>query len=163
MSAHTDGESAAFREAMREFGAGVAIVACGAGEARSGCTVTALASLSLTPPTLLVCLSRDALTLKRLRETGAFSINLLADRHRRLAERFADRAARGVERFALGDWTASGAGVPMLADALAALDCRVEEILERHTHAIVIGAVVGVRRGEGAALFHWRSRYQTLE
>ena len=41
------GESAAFRQAMREFAAGVSIVACGAGEARSGCTVTALTSLSL--------------------------------------------------------------------------------------------------------------------
>lgn len=163
MTAPTTGESAAFRHAMREFGAGVAIVACGAEETRSGCTVTALTSLSLTPPTLLVCLSRDALTLKRLRQTGAFSVNLLADRHRALADRFADRAARGASRFAIGEWSALVTGAPLLADALAAIDCRVEEILERHTHAIVIGAVAGVQRGaSGPALLHWRSRYEIL-
>lgn len=158
------GESAAYRQAMREFAAGVAIVACGAGEARSGATVTALTSLSLTPPTLLVCLGRDAMTLKRLRESGAFSVNLLADRHRELADRFADRGVRGAARFALGTWAPLVTGAPLLADALAAIDCRVEEIIERHTHAIVIGAVVAVQRGEsGPALAHWRSHYETLE
>jgi len=158
------GESAAFRQAMREFAAGVAIVACGAGEARSGATVTALTSLSLSPPTLLVCLSLDALTLKRLRETGAFSVNLLGDRHRALADRFANRGIRGADRFADGTWAPLFTGAPLLADALAAIDCRVEEIIERHTHAIVIGAVVGMRRGPGgAALVLWRSAYETLE
>ena len=161
----TGGESAVFRQAMREFAAGVALVASGGGDARSGCTVTALTSLSLTPPTLLVCLSRDALTLERLRETGAFSVNLLGARHRELADRFASRAgARGAARFAVGRWTTLATGAPALADALAAIDCRVEEILERHTHAIVIGAVAAVQRGEGgAALAHWRSHYETLE
>ena len=161
----SSGDSAVFRQAMREFAAGVSIVACGAGEQRSGCTVTALTSLSLTPPTLLVCLSRDALTLKRLSETGAFSVNLLAARHRELADRFASRGGeRGPARFAVGRWTTLVTGAPLLADALAAIDCRVEEILERHTHAIVIGAVVAVQRGEGgAALAHWRSHYETLE
>ena len=159
------GESAVFRQAMREFAAGVSIVACGAREARSGCTVTALTSLSLAPPTLLVCLSRDAHTLKRLRETGAFSVNLLAARHRELADRFASRVGeRGAARFAVGRWTTLATGSPLLADALAAIDCRVEEIIERHTHAIVIGAVVAVQRGEsGPALTHWRSHYETLE
>ena len=164
MTAPATSESAGFRQAMREFGAGVAIVACGAEETRAGCTVTALASLSLTPPTLLICLSRDAQTLKRLRETGAFSVNLLADRHRALADRFADRALRGAGRFAIGVWVPLVTGAPLLADALAAIDCRVEEILERHTHAIVVGAVVAVQRGEsGPALAHWRSHYETLE
>jgi flavin reductase (DIM6/NTAB) family NADH-FMN oxidoreductase RutF len=158
------GESAAYRQAMREFAAGVAIVACGAGEARSGATVTALTSLSLTPPTLLVCLGRDAMTLKRLRESGAFSVNLLADRHRELADRFADRGVRGAARFALGTWAPLVTGAPLLADALAAIDCRVEEIIERHTHAIVIGAVAGMRpSAAGGALIHWRSAYETLE
>ena len=55
-------------------------------------------------------------------------------------------------------------GAPILADALASLDCRVEEIVERHTHAIVIGAVQKVRvGGKRSGLLHWRSRFETLE
>ena len=160
----SSGESAVFRQAMREFAAGVSIVACGAGDARSGCTVTALTSLSLAPPTLLVCLSRDAHTLKRLRETGAFSVNLLAARHRELADRFASRVGeRGAARFAVGRWTTLATGSPLLADALAAIDCRVEEIIERHTHAIVIGRVKDLTISDGAgALVYWRGGFDQL-
>ncbi|THD43112.1 MAG: flavin reductase [Bradyrhizobium sp.] len=158
-------DAAIYRRAMREFAAGVAIVACGAGDNRAGCTVTALSSLSLNPPTLLICLDRKALTLARLREAGAFSVNLLAARHRELADLFAGRdGAHGEARFVNGAWLTLVTGAPLLADALAAIDCRVEEIIERHSHAIVIGAMAGVRQGEGGpGLAHWRSRYETLE
>ena len=61
-------ESGAFRQAMRALSTGVAIVACGEGESRHGCTVTAFASLSLTPPTLYICLARTSTTLAALRE-----------------------------------------------------------------------------------------------
>ena len=73
---------------MRALSSGVAIIACGEGEARLGCTVTSLASLSLAPPTLIVCLARSSSTLAGLRATGAFSISLLAARHQALAHRF---------------------------------------------------------------------------
>ena len=55
-------------------------------------------------------------------------------------------------------------GAPALVEALASLDCRVEEILERHTHAIVIGTVQAVRVGrKTSGLLHWRSRFETLD
>ena len=153
-----------FRLAMREFASGVGIIAAGAEETRAGCTATAIASLSLVPPTLVVCLNRSTSTLAAARREGAFSVNILAERHQELAERFAGRSFRGAERFALGDWLSLVTGAPILADALAAMDCRVEEIIERHTHAIVIGAVEAVRvSGARPALLHWRSRFETLE
>ena len=158
---HGGEDAAAYRRAMREFAAGVAIVACGAGDHRAGCTVTALTSLSLSPPTLLVCLGRDALTLARLRESRAFSVNLLAPRHRELADVFAGRdGVHGVARFALGRWTSLITGAPMLADALAAIDCRVEEIIERHSHALIIGEPLSfIANPVDDALIFWRSRY----
>jgi flavin reductase (DIM6/NTAB) family NADH-FMN oxidoreductase RutF len=162
--APADADGAAFRMAMREFASGVAIVTCGEGEARSGCTVTALTSLSLNPPSLVVCISRGAATLVRLRERGAFVVNVLGAQHQALADRFAGRGGlKGPARFSHGDWGTLITGAPLLRDALAGIDCRVEDIVERHSHAIVIGAVVGVRRGgDGPALAHWRSRYETL-
>jgi flavin reductase (DIM6/NTAB) family NADH-FMN oxidoreductase RutF len=153
-----------FRLAMREFASGVAIVTCGDGERRAGCTATALSSLSLSPPTIIVCLDRAASTLPRLRESGAFAVNLLTARHEKLAARFAGRGGfKGVSRFEEGDWLPLVSGAPVLADALAAIDCHVEEILDRHSHAIIIGAVRDVRfDGEASALLHWRSRFETL-
>lgn len=141
-------DSAAFRQAMRTFSSGVAIVACGEGEARGGCTVTSLASLSLAPPTLFVCLARSSSTLALLREAGAFSVSLLAARHEALAHRFSGRSGvQGPRRFDGADWITLSTGAPVLADALSAFDCLVEEVIERHSHAIVLGAVVSLREG----------------
>ncbi len=164
-AAPASADSAAFRFAMREFASGVAIVTCGEGDLRAGCTATALSSLSLTPPSLIVCIDHSAATLARLRECGAFAVNILGAQHEALANRFAGRGGvKGAARFAGSDWVTLATGAPVLRDALAGVDCRVEEIIDRHTHSIVIGAVAAVRRGEhGPALLHWRSRFETLE
>jgi flavin reductase (DIM6/NTAB) family NADH-FMN oxidoreductase RutF len=143
---HADG--AAFRHAMRALASGVAIVACGDGETRLGCTITSFASLALAPPTLILCLARSSSTLVGLREAGAFSVNLLAARHETLAHRFSGHSGvHGTRRFDGAQWTALSTGAPVLADAVAAFDCLVEEVVERHSHAIVIGAVVNLKEG----------------
>jgi flavin reductase (DIM6/NTAB) family NADH-FMN oxidoreductase RutF len=154
-------ESTAFRHAMRALSSGVAIVACGDGETRVGCTVTSLASLSLTPPTLFICLARSSSTLTALREAGSFSVNLLAARHEPLAHRFSGRGGvHGSRRFDGANWVTLATGAPILVDALAAFDCLTEEIIERHSHAIILGAVVSLREGQDEpALAHWRGDY----
>jgi flavin reductase (DIM6/NTAB) family NADH-FMN oxidoreductase RutF len=92
-------------------------------------------------------------------------VNILAGQHEALASRFAGRdGVDGEARFEEGDWSSLKTGAPALVDALATLDCRVEEIIERHTHAIVIGDVRAVRVGaERSGLLHWRSRFETLD
>lgn len=148
-----------FRQAMRAFATGVAIIACGEGEGRAGCVATAVTSLSLTPPSLIVCLQRDGSTYRRLRDLERFSVNFLSRDQEALARRFAG-GALATERFAQGAWETGATGAPVLTDALSALECRVEEILERHTHGIVIGRVEGARNGpEAAALLHFRGRF----
>ena len=157
-------DSAAFRHAMRAFSSGVAIVACGEGEARAGCTATSLASLSLAPPTLIVCLARSSSTLIGLREAGAFSINLLAARHQALAHRFSGHSGvHGPRRFDRAQRVTLSTGAPVLTDAVAAFDCLVEEVIERHSHAIVLGAVVSLKEGvDEAVLARRRGEYAPL-
>ena len=154
-------DSGAFRRAMRGLSSGVAIVACGEGDRRVGCTVTALASLSLTPPTLIVCLARTSSTLAGLRESGAFSVNLLAARHEGLAHRFSGRGGvHGPRRFDGAAWRTIATGAPILADAVAGFDCLAEEAIERHSHAIVLGAVVSLSEGvDEPVLAHSRGVY----
>ncbi len=156
---HADG--VAFRHAMRALSSGVSIIACGEGDARLGCTITSFASLSLAPPTLFVCLARSSSTLAGLRKAGAFSVSLLAARHESLAHRFSGRGGvHGPRRFDGSRWIALSTGAPVLADALAAFDCLVEDLVERHSHAIVLGAVVSLREGaEEPALTHLRGGY----
>jgi flavin reductase (DIM6/NTAB) family NADH-FMN oxidoreductase RutF len=155
--------AAEFRDVMRELAGGVVLVTSIFERRRSGCAVSSVASLSLEPASLLVCLNSGSDTLRCLRGSGAFAVNILASRHQALAQRFAARNVRGAERFAEGDWRVSRTGAPQLRDALAVVDCRVERIVEHATHAIVIGACVGLAKGEPApALVHWRSRFAAL-
>ena len=157
-------DSAAFRHAMRALSSGVAIIACGEGETRLGCTITSLASLSLAPPTVIVSLARSSSTLVGLREKGAFSISLLAARHQALAHRFSGHGGvHGARRFDSAQWITLSTGAPVLADAIAAFDCLVEEVIERHSHAIVLGAVVSLKEGsEEPVLARRRSDYAAL-
>ena len=152
-----------FRLAMREFASGVAIVAAGQGERRNGCTATSLCSLSLEPPSLIVCLAKTSATLKTIRREGAFGISLLGDGHADLADRFAGRKGlSGAARFEDCDFIALATGAPLLKDAVAIIDCEVEEAIERHTHAIVIGRVAAAKAFGGRPLLHWRGRSLSL-
>ncbi len=157
-------EGAAYRHAMRELASGVALVTTGQDGARSGCTATAICSLSLEPPSLLISIGKLSSTLAHLRANGAFGISILAATHEDLANRFAGRGGlKGEARFAGARWITLETGAPLLDEALAAIDCMVEDIIERHTHAIVIGQVKAVRRNTGAgALLHWRGGYEKV-
>ena len=121
-------------------------------------------ALPIAPP-LVICLERSSSTPAGLTQAGTFAVNILAAQHGPLALRFAGRnGVEGEARFEEGDWFPLMTGAPALVETLASLDCRVEEILKRHTHAIVIGAVQAVRVDrKTSGLLHWRSRFETLD
>ena len=155
--------SSAFRLAMRELTAGVCIVTTGQGPERAGLTATSVSSLSITPPALLVSIQCKSRALKALLSFGVFGINLLRANQRELADRFCGRGGvQGNARFENGDWEAANSGVPVLRSALAAVECRVEHVMNWHTHRVIIGSVSNVLlRGEGNALGYWRGQYVT--
>jgi flavin reductase (DIM6/NTAB) family NADH-FMN oxidoreductase RutF len=153
-----------FRSGMRELAGGVSVITVGEGEDRTGLTATSVTSLSVDPPTLLVCVNRNASAFAALARHGTFAVNLLRAEQAAIAERFAGRGgAKGAARYAGAAWTQLATGAPVLEDALAAFDCEVEEMIERHSHAIVIGKVKEVRLAPNAdALVYWRGTYESL-
>jgi flavin reductase (DIM6/NTAB) family NADH-FMN oxidoreductase RutF len=158
------GPTEGFRQAMRHLAGGVSIVTTGRGAERNGLTATSVSSLSMQPAALLVCINRECSVLPVLRDHGAFGINILGGVHRDLADRFAGRhGVRGAERFSGADWIELVTGAPLLADALAAVDCMVDSIMEWHSHALVIGRVAAVHLGGGPqALVYWRGGYSDV-
>jgi flavin reductase (DIM6/NTAB) family NADH-FMN oxidoreductase RutF len=154
----------AFRAAMRHLASGVCLVTHSVGGVRAGMTATAVASLSLEPPTLIVCVNRTASAYAGLTPGAAFGVSVLGADHREFAERFAGRTGEeGAERFREGRWRIAPNGAPLLGDALAAFACEVEEIVERNTHAIVIGRVKHAAAASGGgALIYWRGGYDQL-
>jgi flavin reductase (DIM6/NTAB) family NADH-FMN oxidoreductase RutF len=160
----SNGAPPTLQHAMRQLASGVSVVTTGDGAERNGFTATSVTSLSVDPPRVLFCLIRTATSLPLLRHCRRFAVNILAARHVALADRFAGRTgAQGEDRFAGARWRTLTTGAPVLWDALAAVDCELEELIERHSHVIVIGRVDGVMLAEsGGGLVYWRGRYDQL-
>jgi flavin reductase (DIM6/NTAB) family NADH-FMN oxidoreductase RutF len=150
-----------FRGAMRRLVGAVSVVTVGRAGDITGMTVTSVSSLSLDPPSLIVSVNRASSTWSRLKRYRHFGVNILNADQLDIAERFAGKdGLKGAERFAGAHWTARPLGPPPLVGALAAIDCEVEHILERHAHAIVIGRVRDLKlSGRSSALAYWQGRY----
>jgi flavin reductase (DIM6/NTAB) family NADH-FMN oxidoreductase RutF len=150
-----------FRDAMRQLPGGVSVITVGRGDDRSGMTVTSVSSLAVEPATVIVCVNKQSSTWQLLQRYGAFGVNVLTGGQQSVADRFSGRGGiKGPERYAGEDWITLATGTPLLANALAALDCDVEETIDRHSHAIVIGRVQAVQVSEqGAGLIYWQGQY----
>jgi flavin reductase (DIM6/NTAB) family NADH-FMN oxidoreductase RutF len=157
--------SADFRNAMRRLTGGVSVITAGRGRDISGMTVTSVSSLSLEPPALIVSVNRSASSWPLIRRHGLFGVNILNAGQIDVAERFTGKGGlKGAERFAGADWFTRASGVPLLASALAAIECEVEEAIERHSHVIVIGRVLDIRLSpRSAALAYWQGQYLAVD
>ncbi|MGY4477088.1 flavin reductase family protein [Bradyrhizobium sp. USDA 3364] len=157
--------AAQFRGAMRHLTGGVSVITAGRGKGISGMTVTSVTSLSVDPPSLIVSINRAASSWPLIARHGAFGVNILTADQLDIAERFTGKGGlKGADRFTGAEWTTRASGVPLLVGALAAVDCEVEEIIERHSHAIVIGRVLDVIASERtAALAYWHGEYVAID
>ena len=157
-------DDATFRSAMRLLAGGVTIVATAFDGEKTGLTATAVCSLALSPPRVLACVNRAGRTHELLTKSRTMSVNLLAEGDEELARRFAARRTTQTEdRFVNSEWRTAVTGAPLLAGALAALDCRVTEIMELDTHSILVGVVESVHFGPRARpLVHFEGGYTSL-
>ena len=156
-----DGVSAAdFRNAIGHFATGVTVItSVGADGQPVGTTASAVSSLSLDPPLVLVCFDRASRTLEAVTAHGAFAVNVLGARQQHLSANFARRGLAAVwdeVRHRRGR-----TGSPRLDGVIAALECTVEHRLDGGDHEIVVGRVREVETAEGdaAPLIYWRGRY----
>ncbi|MFL6838830.1 MAG: flavin reductase family protein [Bradyrhizobium sp.] len=154
-----------FRAAMRHLAGGVSVITAGRGRDVSGMTVTSVSSLSADPPALIVSINRASSSWPLLKRYGFFGVNILTSQQIDVAERFTGKGGlKGADRFAGAEWTTRASGVPLLVGALAAIDCEVDETIERHSHAIVIGRVLNVDiSARGGALGYWHGQYVAID
>lgn len=155
----------AFRALMGSHPSGVAVITTADAQGTPyGFTCTALCSVSLDPPQLLVCAATGGSTLPVLAARGAFTVNLLHRAGQRAAEAFAGPAA---ERFHTVPWRpAPVTGLPELPqDAHATAECQVARLVPAGDHTIVIGEVLHTRTHapatEAAPLLYGMRRYAT--
>ena len=154
----------AFREAMRHLAGGVSVITAGIGEDRTGLTATSPTSLSADPPTVLACVNREASAIPVIASYRHFALNVLGEAQRHVAENFTGKGGlRGPQRYRDAEWSTLETSASVLDGALVALDCELDEMIERHSHTILIGRVVAARVAPGSqALIYWRGAYDRL-
>ncbi|MGG7517697.1 flavin reductase family protein [Allorhizobium undicola] len=157
------GDSDSLKLALRSLAGGVSVITAGDGDERTGATVTSATALSVDPPRMLVSLNRSSSTWPVVEKFGAFAVNILGSRHEALANQFAGIGGlKGPDRYRGFEWTRLATGAPLLDDAVAAIDCTIEEAIERHSHVIVIGKVHAVRVTGRRSLVYQGGAYHHL-
>jgi flavin reductase (DIM6/NTAB) family NADH-FMN oxidoreductase RutF len=150
-----------FRHALSRFPSGVTVVTTrnAAGHAY-GITVSAFCSVSLVPPMVLVCIEKITASHGAIAEANAFVVNILHESQRALSDRFAEPAA---DKFSDVATQQSNAGIPMLLDALANLECRLAHAYDGGDHTIFVGEVERVTVGNGVPLIYSQGDYAGIK
>lgn len=135
-----------FRTMMSGFPTGVSVVSATDPDGLPrGMTCSAVCSVSLDPPTLLVCLRDGSPTLEAVTDSGLFAVNLLHEDAQGTAELF---ASGDPDRFQLLPWeqTPDAAGPHLVRDAHTVADCGVVLTQRVGDHVTVYGEVRRVVR-----------------
>src|SRR6266542_1506389 len=147
------------RSLMRLFPGGVCVVGVNADGDRIAATMGSLVSLSLNPPLVGISVGRDLALHELLRSAGAFGVSILRGDQAQTASQFA-RGAPPIALWSRFDTRVGATGAPLLADALAWLECRVVAEHGVGDHTFFVGEVVALEESEpGPALVYREHSY----
>ena len=150
-----------FIRAMRGAATGVNIVTTDGPAGRFGLTVSAFSSVSAEPPMVLVCINRRSPACTAIGANRKFSINVLSEAQRPMADRFAGRPTVGkAYEFHKSFWRSSPTGSPILNESVASFDCSLETAVDAGTHAIFIGTVQSVESTGKSPLIYSNGAYR---
>jgi flavin reductase (DIM6/NTAB) family NADH-FMN oxidoreductase RutF len=162
-ASHFQADAANLKRALRCLAGGVSVITAGSGADRTGATVTSATGLSMDPPTMIVSINKGSSSWPVISRHGHFCVNILDEDHRHVADRFAGIGGiKGEARYQGAEWTTLASGAPVLKSALAAIDCEVEEVIERHSHAIILGRALAVLTGSGSSLVYHNGSYARI-
>lgn len=136
-----------FRSALGQFATGVAVVATRTKDQPIGMTINSFSSVSLDPPLMLWSLGKESDRYDVFSAAEQFTVQMLREDQRNLANRFAERG----DAFD-GDWVDGALRTPILPTALAVLECKRVARHDAGDHLIIIGQVVRAHMRDGAPL-----------
>ena len=158
-----DVDAAQFRQLLGRFATGVVVVTTHLEDGTPiGMTANSLASVSLDPPLVSLCIERQAHMHEALLRPGAggYAINVLSEHQEALSRRFA--GAHATTRFEGIGYTLSDRGLLLLDGVLATIECTRWADYPGGDHTIVVGRVVGGGVHEGRPLCYYRGGYAAL-
>jgi flavin reductase (DIM6/NTAB) family NADH-FMN oxidoreductase RutF len=139
-----------YRHVMGCFPTGVTVMTVRTPDGlKAGVTANSFNTVSLEPPLILWSVALKAPSLSAFRSAGHFAVNVLADHQHTVALHF---ARPHKDKFAGIPLVEGLTGAPLIAGALAHIECRVAERYAGGDHEIMLGEVMTLRRDEGEPL-----------
>ena len=127
------------KSAMRLAPSSVAVVTAKHGDETNGLTVTSFCSVSMDPPSLLICVNQDSNTNRLIKGSKAFCVNLLSAEQIDVSNAFSSPVS-GDEKIKISNAKLVELnGIPAIADSVANLVCEVTDTIESGTHTIFVG------------------------
>ena len=152
-----------FWRAIGQRATGSTVVTASSGDGPAGFLGLSATHLSADPPLMMVSIDKRTSALATIQAARHFAINYLPKDAAAIADAFGGKGAlKGADRFSIGQWGKLTTGAPVLLTAVGAIDCTLEETIERAGVCIAIGRVVDFLEDPGTApLVHFRGGYLT--
>ena len=130
-----------FRLAMRRYIYSVSIMSNkDNADNPNAITVSSVTSISMDPPSLLICINKSSRIHSSIELGTKFCINLLNNEQEDISNICSDEDMYD-QRFKDENWNLDG--IPFLKNAQANIFCKVDKLTSYHTHTIIIGLVEG--------------------
>jgi flavin reductase (DIM6/NTAB) family NADH-FMN oxidoreductase RutF len=137
------GSADALRHVMGHFASGVTIATTLQHGIKHAMTATAVCSVSLEPPLVLVCVSKSSRFYGSITKAKTWCLSLLTVDQEWLARHFANRGRDLLRQFDRVPHTPSPlSGTPLIDGALAWLECTTYGMHDGGDHTIVVGHIV---------------------
>lgn len=127
---------------FRRLTAGVYVVGVADGERRNAFTAAWLMQVSFDPLLLALSVNPGHASFPLLVGSGGFAVSVLSRDQLDLARHFGTRSGRETDKLAGVSWRADRTGAPILAGAVAYLECRLTGRIPAGDHEIVIARPV---------------------
>jgi flavin reductase (DIM6/NTAB) family NADH-FMN oxidoreductase RutF len=146
-----------FRDLLGRFATGVTVLTARSADGRRyGMTANAVASVSLHPPLVLVCVDHTRDIHDILLATTEFALSVLGEDQEALSRRFAEDED---DRFAGVPLLEGPYGLPLVADAVAHIVCAKRDAVTAGDHTIFLGLVTSGRAFDRPPLTYFRAAY----
>jgi 3-hydroxy-9,10-secoandrosta-1,3,5(10)-triene-9,17-dione monooxygenase reductase component len=122
-------------------------------------TASSLASVSLQPPLVSVCVDHAAELHDLIVAVPEFVVNILESTQEELSRRFADRHD---DRFDGVGYHVGPEGQILLDGALAHIECERFAVYPGGDHTIIVGRVIAGDTHEGHPLLYYRGGYAAM-
>jgi flavin reductase (DIM6/NTAB) family NADH-FMN oxidoreductase RutF len=150
-----------FWRALGMRATGIVIATARGPDGPAGFLALSATHVTADPPTMLVSIDKRTAALGAVLHGRHFALNFLPRGDQALADMFGGRGeTRGADRFAPDRWGTLVTGAPVLNDAVGAIDCVLEETMEKFGVMIAIGRVVDVVVRDGEPLLFFRGAYR---